>query len=472
MFTKTKIETLQDLIDSTPSLVSHFYNDTLTPHSQQMASLSPARTEFTNWRDEQHGWRDSAIIFEQSHHMPELFLKGPDAFRLLNKIGINSFANFAPGRAKQFVACNPRGQVIGDCVLHCLAPDSFELISGMPVLDWVHFHAESGGYDVTVERDNHTSANPTGRRTNFRYGLDGPAAASIFAEVVEGEVPELPFFGTCYVKIAGRKVMALRHGMAGHKGVELSGPYDDGPTVRAAILAAGAKHGLVEGGTRTYFSTVFESGWMAYPLPAIYTGEDMRPFREWLSATSWEASSQLGGSFYSENIEDYYTTPWDLGYERILKFDHDFIGRAALEKMAGEPHRTKVTLVWNKEDVGRVFSSLLQPGTPFKYIDLPVSSYAFQQCDAVESTDGRRVGLSNLCGYSGNEAEMLSLAMVEQDFAAPGTQVVLVWGEPDGGSRKPHVERHLQTRIRATVAPAPYSEAVRRMKRAVLGETV
>src|SRR6516225_1587382 len=93
MFTKTKIETLQDLIDSTPSLVSHFYNDTLTPHSRQMASLSPARTEFTNWRDEQHGWRDSAIIFEQSHHMPELFLKGPDAFRLLNKIGINSFAN-------------------------------------------------------------------------------------------------------------------------------------------------------------------------------------------------------------------------------------------------------------------------------------------------------------------------------------------------------------------------------------------
>ncbi|NQD94470.1 aminomethyl transferase family protein, partial [Pseudomonas sp. CrR25] len=224
--------------------------------------------------------------------------------------------------------------------------------------------------------------------------------------------------------------------------------------------------GLVEGGTKAYFSTVFESGWMAYPLPAIYTDEELRPFREWLSATSWEASSQLGGSFYSENIEDYYTTPWDLGYERILKFDHDFIGREALEKMAGEKRRAKVTLVWNKEDVAKVFNSLLHEDTPFKYIDLPVSSYAFQQCDEVQNSQGKHIGLSNLCGYSGNEKEMLSLAMIEVEYATPGTEVVLIWGEIGGGSRKSHVERHAQTTIRATVAPSPYAEAVRQMKRA------
>jgi hypothetical protein len=43
--------------------------------------------------------------------------------------------------------------------------------------------------------------------------------------------------------------------------------------------------------------------------------------------------------------------------------------------------------------------------------------------------------------------------------------VTLVWGEPDGGTRKTQVERHRQTEIRATVAPAPYADAVRRMKR-------
>jgi len=39
--------------------------------------------------------------------------------------------------------------------------------------------------------------------------------------------------------------------------------------------------------------------------------------------------------------------------------------------------------------------------------------------------------------------------------------VKLLWGEPGGGSRKPTVERHVQTEIRAIVSPVPYSEVAR-----------
>ena len=52
--------------------------------------------EYSNWRDEQRAWRESCVLFDQSHHMPELFLKGRDAARLLEGLGINSFANFSP----------------------------------------------------------------------------------------------------------------------------------------------------------------------------------------------------------------------------------------------------------------------------------------------------------------------------------------------------------------------------------------
>src|SRR3546814_13541034 len=65
--------------------------------------------------------------------------------------------------------------------------------------------------------------------------------------------------------------------------------------------------------------------------------------REWLPATGYEASGSLGGSFYSDNIEDYYVSPYELGYGPFVKFDHDFIGREALQKMAERPHRRKVT---------------------------------------------------------------------------------------------------------------------------------
>ena len=457
-------KSLQDLIDQAPDLVDYFRNDTVAPHNRNRPGPSPVPPEFTNWREEQRAWRESAVLFDQAHHMPELFLKGPDALKLLSSLGINTMSNFGPGRAKQFVGCNHQGRVIGESVLFWHDETSFEMVSGMHLQDWVHFNAATGGHDVTVERDYQTSEN-SGERRFFRFGLDGPNAEAIFRTVAEGGAPDIKFFHTARVRIAGCDVMALRHGMAGHKGVELWGPYSEGPRVRAALVEAGKPQGLKPAGRLAYFSTPAEGGWLAYPLSAIYTDPGLRAFREWLPATSWAGRAQISGSFVSPNIEDYYLTPWDMGHDRLMKFDHDFVGRAALEALVGKPHRRKVTLVWNKDDVAAIQGSLFQPGVPCKYIEMPVASYGFPQADAVLASDGRRVGMSGFCGYSGNEREMLSIAVVDEAHATEGMAVTLVWGEPDG-TRKPHVERHRQFNVRATVQPAPYVKAVLDMKRA------
>ncbi|MEU2424886.1 aminomethyl transferase family protein [Streptomyces sp. NPDC007851] len=458
-------------MDGQPKLVDHFYNDTAAPHFSRAGTAAAAHIPpaYTNWRDEQRAWGETAVLFQQTHHMPELFLTGPDAFRLLERLGINTFSNFTTDRAKQFVACSPRGHVIGDCIAYRLGDDSFELVSGMPVLNWVHYHAETGGYDVKVLRDNHSTANPTGRRVNYRFQLDGPAAGKIFAEAVEGDVPEIAFFRTVRVKIRGREVLVLRHGMAGHQGVELSGPFDDHDLVRDALTDAGEPYGLVLAGTQAYFSTPMVSAWMAYPVPGIYTGEELRDYRQWLSAESWEANTQLGGSFRSPNIEDYYATPYDLGYERIVKFDHDFIGREALENLPAEARRTRRTLVWNRDDVLRVLGSQFGEGPRYKALDFPVAYYSFNHFDEVRAATGGMAGVSCHTGYINNQGDVLSLAMLDQEHAQLGAELVLTWGEPDGGSRKPQVERHEQTQIRATVAPAPYAGSVQRMKRAAVG---
>jgi vanillate/3-O-methylgallate O-demethylase len=469
---EARFGSLQELIDRVPSLVDHLWNDAEAPHARISPTRTPVPNEFSNWREEQRAWRETAVLFDQSHHMPELFLRGPDAFRLLNLIGVNSLANLTTSRAKQFVGCNPRGQIIGDCVLHRLGEDSFELISGMTLLNWVQFQAESGEHDVEVVRDNNTANNASGRRTNFRFGMDGPTAGRIFADVVEGDAPNIPFFCTARVRIAGHEVLALRHGMAGHQGVELSGPYAAQGEVLSAILAAGASHGLRRGGSRTYFSSNLESGWIGYPLPAIYTADEMRAFREWLPADGWEGNFQMGGSFRSQDIEDYYTTPYDQGYGNVVKFDHEFIGRAALEELAKRPPRTKVTLAWRGEDVSAVFDSYLRDGEPCKFIERPVADYALAQNDEVRTPDGTLVGLSTHAGYSMNEREQLSLAFIDSAHAAPGTELVLVWGEPGGGSRKPRVERHRQTEIRVTVAPVPYAKTATEMKKATLAAPI
>jgi vanillate/3-O-methylgallate O-demethylase len=416
-------------------------------------------SEFSNWRDEQHAWRDTCCLFDQSHHMTDLYIKGPDAIKLLSALGINSFEKFQVNKAKQFVACNPDGYVIGDAILFYLDTDVLSLVGRPSAHNWVQYHGETGGYDVTFERDERSAVNPTGRRL-YRFQVQGPDALKVL-EKTSGPLPEIKFFNMGEITIAGHKVRALHHGMSGVPGLELFGPWDEGDDVRAAIVAAGEEFGLKQVGSRVYATNTLESGWIPCPLPAVFTGDDMKAYREWLPGNGYEATGSLGGSFYSDDISDYYLTPWDLGYGGFVKFDHDFVGSDPLKKIeAAGPARKKVTLAWNGDDVAAAMRTMFDKDDRAKYIDLPLSNYSTWPNDKVLK-DGKQVGVSTFSGYSSNEGSMLSLAIVDDDQSEPGTEVTLVWGEEGGGSAKPVVERHVQTEIRAIVSPAPYAEVVR-----------
>jgi syringate O-demethylase len=107
-----------------------------------------------------------------------------------------------------------------------------------------------------------------------------------------------------------------------------------------------------------------------------------------------------------------------------------------------------------------IFSQFEKEGLRAKYMEFPSAVYAMHPFDRVE-VGGQLVGLSTWIGYSANEGRMLTLAMVDEAYATPGTEVDLIWGEPDGGSSKPTVEPHRQVAIKAIVSPAPYSEVAR-----------
>ena len=415
--------------------------------------------EFSNWRDEQVAWATTCALFDQSHHMTEIYVEGPDTIRLFSDLGINSFANFQVNKAKQFVAVNHDGYVIGDAILFHLDTDSVVLVGRPSAHNWVQYHAETGHYDVTIVRDERTAVNPTGRRKVYRFQVQGPNAMAVMEKAVGGTLPEIKFFNMGELNVGGHRVRALHHGMSGAPGLELFGPWEEGEDVRAAIVEAGSEFGLAQVGSRVYATNTLESGWIPCPLPAIFTGEAMKSYREYLPANGYEATGSLGGSFYSEDISDYYLTPHDLGYWPFVKFDHDFIGREALEAMAEDPPRRKVTLAWNGEDVARAMGTLFEKGAPAKYIDLPLSNYSTWPNDKL-LRDGEQVGVSTFSGYSFNERSMLSLGAVDVDVKI-GTEVVLVWGEENGGSGKPVVERHRQVEIRAVVSPVPYSEVAR-----------
>jgi len=416
-------------------------------------------SEFTNWRDEQASWRTTCALFDQSHHMTDLYIEGPDALKVLSDLGVNSFATFKVNQAKQFVACNHDGYVIGDAILFYLDANKLSLVGRPSSLNWVQYHIESGRYKATAERDERSAVNK-GTRKFFRYQVQGPHALKVMEKVLGKPAPDIKFFNMSVISIAGHDVHALRHGMVGQPGWEIFGRWEHGEAVRDAIVQAGQEFGIRRVGARTYPTSCLESGWIPSPLPAVYTGAEMKPYREWLAGKSYEAMASLGGSFYSNDIRDYYLTPYDLGYGPFVKFDHDFVGRQALEKMAASPRRKKVTLVWNGEDVARVFGSLFGDGKIAKYIDLPLANYATLPYDKVLK-GGKTVGVSTYTGYTYNERAIVSLAVVDVEQSEPGTQVSVMWGEEGGGSPKPTVERHVQAEIRATVAPVPISDVAR-----------
>ncbi|WP_234027940.1 aminomethyl transferase family protein [Pseudonocardia dioxanivorans] len=427
-----------------------------SPHGPYKMKYPPVHS---NWQDEQEAVRKTAVIFDQSHHMTDVTLRGPDVTRLLSETGTNSFATYGRDKAKHLVVCNPDGLMIGTTVLFGMEKEEARLVGPAGAANWIQFQAETGGYDAEVTRDERTEDND-GSRELYRFEIGGPAAWDILEKVNGGPLPPVKFFTMTELTIAGHRVRGLFHTVIGtpgsdSKGMEIFGPSAEGPAVLDALLRAGDEFGLVRAGGLAYYTGSIETGYPAQPTPAIYSGESTKAYREWLPGDWYEGKLSIGGSYRSEDVEDYYVSPYDFGYGHLVRFDHDFIGRAALEAQADRPHRRKVWLIWDDDDVIRVHRSSLFGGAQrAKSLETPLGRYARVQADAVLVGD-RLVGISTMCAYTVNFGHWFSVGFLDEADAVEGAEVTVLWGEEDGGTSKRNVESHVQTTIRARVRLSP-----------------
>ncbi len=407
--------------------------------------------EFAGWAAEQEAWRSGVALFDLSFHMSDTFLEGPDATRLLSEVSANNYERFSIGQAKQFVPVSYDGNIITDGILLRTATDAYTLTGPPASQNWVKYHAQAGGYDVAFVTDPDSSVRTDADPKLFRFQVQGPLAMEVIERVLGGPAPEVKFFHSAHLAIDGRPVRALRHGMAGQAGFEFIGDYADYQHVKDALLRAGEPSGLVQVGGKAYFTNGVESGWIPTPTPAIYTDPQLADYRSSLSLFSYEGKKPLNGSFYSDSIEDYYISPWELGYGKSLHLAHDFIGRDALIAAKDRVTRQKVTLEFDRDDVRAVL------GDDLDYLN----SYGRFRVEGAQGLAGMTFWTSNI----GPVGTVLSLALVDQSIAEPGTPVEVVWGQHPGHGTDPEADLGLP-RIRATVQTSPYDEFARTAYRA------
>ena len=108
---------------------------------------------------------------------------------------------------------------------------------------------------------------------------------------------------------------------------------------------------------------------------------------------------RLKGSYEADDISGYYRSPVEMGWARNVKFDHDFIGRKALEAEVENPKRSIISLEFNAEDVLDIMASLFQPGEVYEPIELPHPEMWSARNDKVLK-DGQLIGVSTVPGYS------------------------------------------------------------------------
>lgn len=396
--------------------------------------------EYTNWMDEVMSWKEGAYISHSLNPQPTWRIKGPDAVKFLSQVLVNNLENWLVGSNKHAIMCNEDGLNMGDGVMLRLADDEF-IGYEMGAL-YIAYVFDRGMWNAVGE-------NLTG--TKFLYQIAGPRSLEIVETATGDDLHDIRFMHHRKSSVGRVEVTVVRVGMAGTLAYELHGDAQHGRAVYRRVLEAGRRFGLKRIGFRSYLMNHTEDGFpqafIHFPHPWL----EQQDFLTWLrkGGERFRNNAACRGSMGS-NLRLRYRNPVELGWANRISFNHDFVGREALEKEVASPRRKMVTLVWNPEDILEVWASKFRPGELYANMDTPAHSLydgngmAYFADQVLK--DGKMVGVSSGRTYSLHFRQMLSLCSIDVEHGELGNEVIVLWGDP--GTR--------QKEIRAIVARFPY----------------
>lgn len=401
---------------------------------------------YTDWRDEMMAAHDNCYIHAGLNPAFTCSLKGPDAHRFLNENLVNGFKTFAIGKSRHGLMVNEDGLIMSDGLLIRVSEDEYLTYWLSP---YIEYKATTGNYDIEV-------TDLTGDA--FMFQLGGPRSLEIVEAATGVNFHDLEFGGHRMSKINGLDIRVLRIGMAGSLAYEIHGEFKDSIPVYNAIVEAGTPYGIRKLGRHAYWNTHTEAGFPQFIIHFPYAWEKDPEFMKWMADNNipmayYSLSLQARNGSMGTDLDPRYVNPFEMGWGKSINFNHDFVGKEALLKLK-ESHREMVTLVWNSEDILDIFRSEFEQGEPYATLEGPedyLQNGQFEYRADKVLVGNKLVGVSTGRIHSWHYRETISLATMEPEFSAIGTEVVVLWGDP--GTR--------QKEIRAKVARFPYFDVDR-----------
>ncbi|MDO8485201.1 MAG: glycine cleavage system aminomethyltransferase GcvT, partial [Candidatus Limnocylindrales bacterium] len=294
----------------------------LTPLTDAHRALGARLIEFGGWLmpvqyssiiEEHRAVRERVGLFDLSH-MGELYVEGPEAGAALAAALVTDPPSLAIGRAHYSMICTPTGGIIDDLIVYRLADARFLVV------------ANAGNAEVVSD----TLAE---RLVKFKAVLDdralvttllavqGPRAVDLLSPLTDVDLRALHYYAIAEGTVAGIPALVARTGYTGEDGFEVF--VETGLTIKLWEVLLGAVQ--AQGG-----------------VPVGLGARD---------TLRLEAGMPLYG-----NELDLDTNPFEAGLGRVVKLGKpdDFVGRAALEKVArDEPSRKLVGLVVEGRGIAR-----------------------------------------------------------------------------------------------------------------------
>jgi aminomethyltransferase len=249
----------------------------------------------TSIEDEHRAVRERVGIFDV-YYQVAVEIRGPDALKLLQRVLVNDVRRIADGGGMYSPVCDAKGGMLDDLTCFRFSGDRF-WISPTPsrvAAVCAHLEEQAAGLRAAITNLGYANA---------YLSIQGPKSRELLAKLTDTDLstPVLPYFRFTQGTVAGIPgTMISRTGYSGELGYELFYPIEYAEHLWDSVVAAGASFDVRVCGMKTMRSLRIEKRYLLYGL---------------------DVSTE--------------TDPLSAGLGWAVRFDdRDFVGRAALERIA------------------------------------------------------------------------------------------------------------------------------------------